>query len=471
MKLDEPTIPVVNKSNRGIWAGSTLLQPHGVHRLPVSAFAEFGYLKDLYWDWSSFKDNYRSQTDDGRPYFDFYCPLSQVDGYGRHALWIYEGFGDEAEVVLRDVEWVDQLYLDPKYQQMVSQNSSKMPAKVRLIMTLPYDEHLHHVQEGQTNIVISQFETNRVPQKHVENINRCDHLIITSSYQEQVMRDCGVTVPISCLTPGVDTEQFAYYERPKTETFNVLMLGALTVRKNPRGGVEMFQKASNGHPAWRLTIKTRLSNEVDDLMKYLGFDVEYAYPPGEQEAARQQHREPVLRPKIDTPFIAQAPRDPRILLIVRDDHPLRVNEFYRQHDVLLWPSKGEGCGLPPLEAMATGMEVVSSNNSGLADFITDDVAWVIKNAGMEAAGWPFREDGFSKEYVENFGDVGRWWLPDIDHGASQLAACYEAWRNGKGKGKKAAQLVREKHTLRDQSLSVLAVVGPYCGVQVIKPWA
>ena len=467
--MEEPTIPVVNKSQRAIWAGNTLLEPHGVHRLPISAFGEFGYLKDLWWDWSGFKDNYRAKADDGRPYFDFYCPLSQVDGYGRHALWIYEGFGESAVVNLRDVEWVDHIYLDPKYKQLVSENSLKMPAKVRLIMTLPYDPHLHAAQVGQTNIVISQFETDRVPKKHVENINRCDHLIITSSYQEAVMKNCGVKVPISCLTPGVDTRLFAYYERPKTETFNVLVLGALTSRKNPRGAVEIFQKASKGHPAWRLTIKTRLANETDDLMKFLGFDVEYEYPMGEKEAARKEGREPRLRPKIEQPFTAQAPLDPRILLIVRDDHPLRVNEFYRQHDCLLWPSKGEGCGLPPLEAMATGMEVVSSNNSGMADFVKDDVAWVIKNAGMEPAGWPFREDGFSQTYVETYGDVGRWWLPDLDHGAKQLEACYEAWRKGKGKGKRASEIVHRDHDLQAQSHSVLAVVAPYCGVE-IRSW-
>jgi hypothetical protein len=77
---------------------------------------------------------------------------------------------------------------------------------------------------------------------------------------------------------------------------------------------------------------------------------------------------------------------------------------------------------------------------------------------MEPADGP---GGFSKEYVEKFGGVGRWWVPDLKDGSRQLERCFAAWRQGRGKGSLAAAYVRDRHSLAHQARSVLRVVETY----------
>jgi glycosyltransferase involved in cell wall biosynthesis len=49
----------------------------------------------------------------------------------------------------------------------------------------------------------------------------------------------------------------------------------------------------------------------------------------------------------------------------------QIPELYARHDIFVFPSLMEGMPLSLLEAMASGMPVVSTYNSGMADVIED----------------------------------------------------------------------------------------------------
>jgi glycosyltransferase involved in cell wall biosynthesis len=190
------------------------------------------------------------------------------------------------------------------------------------------------------------------------------------------------------------------------------------------GAIQIFQQASQGDPSWRLTIKSRKADGINEVAR-----------------------------------IARA--DKRIEVVIEDSHPLKVLDYYHSHDCLLWPSKGEGVGLPPLEALSCGLEVVCSANSGMLDFIDGKWAWPIRTERMEPAGWPDNLLGFDETYVRTYGDVGEWWLPDLNHATKQLRAAHEAWSKGNGKGRLGAAEIRRNHTLRHQAESVLVAVERY----------
>ena len=56
-----------------------------------------------------------------------------------------------------------------------------------------------------------------------------------------------------------------------------------------------------------------------------------------------------------------------IYLINKDFTSEQMKELYKLSSVLLFPSKGEGFGLPPAEAMLTGLPVIYNDWSGLPD--------------------------------------------------------------------------------------------------------
>jgi len=414
-------IPVRNRARVSKICGSFTIVPNVWQMVPVSFIEQYGFDKDLEFDYAAFSDQMRVVDAEGFKTFDFWCPFSTVDGYGRHALTIYKGFQQiGVHPILRTDGWgIDLNYLPGDISAARYLNAQKMPLKLALMMTLPY--HIYQVQSIY-KVIITQFETDHIPEKHIENVNTMDHLIVTSSFQPEVWKRSGCKLPISVMKSGIDTDAFPYKERTNTGKFKVLILGALTGRKNPLGAIRIFQHASKGNPNWELCIKSRNADGIHDVIKV-------------------------------------AEGDPRINVILNDTPPHKLIDFYHHYDCLLWPSKGEGCGLPPLEAMSTGMELVCSDNSGMMDFVDEKWCYPIKTAGMEPANIPGQ--GFSTKYTAQFGNVGNWWIPDEHHAVSQLTKCYENWKDGNGKGAKAAEYVRKNHSLEVQAESVLKIIGKY----------
>lgn len=59
-------------------------------------------------------------------------------------------------------------------------------------------------------------------------------------------------------------------------------------------------------------------------------------------------------------------------------HPTgeRLAELYRSCDIFLFPTVAEGFGLPPLEAMACGTAVITTDHTGTADFANDRTCFI-----------------------------------------------------------------------------------------------
>lgn len=411
--MSDGTIVVVNETQLQMNAGQYRLSPGIPTRVPLEFLAQFGHVKGLRFDYSDLQEFMKSRDDDGTAVFDFWCPLSAIDGYGRHALAIWKGLrnlGHDAKL-RNSGQFVDRTFLPSSIVSEAQSNMGNMPSKVAVAMTVPYDDMLW-ANESITKIAITQFETDRVPEKHVEKVNKTHHLIVTSSFGKDLWKKCGVRIPIDVMTPGVDTEFFTEIDRQMDGTFKVLLLGALTSRKNPLAAIRIFRAASKGNADWRLKIKTRPT------------------PVGFKEVSQ----------------MVTDLHDPRISIDKDDVPPEGVKWYYHNNDCLLWPSRGEGVGLPPLEAMSTGMEVVLSNNTGMMDYIDKDHCWPVRMAGKVPANSP--DIGWDAGYIFRYGDVGNMYDPDENDAAHQLEKCFNDWREGRGKGHKAAAYVRAHHTLQ-----------------------
>jgi glycosyltransferase involved in cell wall biosynthesis len=60
----------------------------------------------------------------------------------------------------------------------------------------------------------------------------------------------------------------------------------------------------------------------------------------------------------------------------KDDHLRRI---YNSCDIFLFPSEREGWGMPPMEAMACGVPVVSTSVGAVPEFITPGISGIIAN--------------------------------------------------------------------------------------------
>lgn len=236
----------------------------------------------------------------------------------------------------------------------------------------------------------TMYETTRPPEEHIEQINRtCERLLVTCEWQAQVYRDAGVLsrIPMHILSPGIDPLEFPYYDRPEDPDRPYTYL-SFDDREHKASGVarKAFFDAFPHEEDVRFIIKTTIDNHE-------GMDMTTA--------------------------------DPR-LIHWRESTPF-ISSVYAQVDCLVFPSFGEGWGMPAREAAATGLPVIATRWGGLAVDI-EKYAIPIQNFKM----------------VENRLYGGEWVFPDVAEVAAHMRWCYENRVQAKADAKVRSEWVREQ---------------------------
>lgn len=245
-------------------------------------------------------------------------------------------------------------------------------------------------------IAVVPFETTRVPQSWVHRINACTAIIVPCKQNVEMMRDSGVNIPIEIVHWGVDPDRFYKIDRPKRDIFTFGIMGSLTKRKGIDILVDAFLKAFPNEKDVRLLCKTSNS------------------------------------------FFLWAVKDKRLVIDMTPvSHEELMGQFFQQIDCFVWPSHGEGFGLPPLEAMATGVPVIATGWSGMEDYMTPEVGWKINYTMEEAV-------DFNKNVYKE--DCGNWAKPDSKHLIELMRYAYEHREEVKKKGDYAAEYVKNEWT-------------------------
>lgn len=249
------------------------------------------------------------------------------------------------------------------------------------------------------NIAIVPFETTLIPPTWVPRINSFEALFVPCEQNKQMMLDSGITIPIEVIHWGVDVEKFYELERKESSTFTFGHMGALSRRKGTHILIDAFTRAFPKEQDVRLICKTSGMH----------------YPFMTKDRRVEVQMGPVSHEELMTDFFARA-------------------------DCFVFPTLGEGFGLPPLEAMATGIPAIVTGWSGPEEYMRDDVGWRIEHTMDDAREFSDPRSGVYKE------PCGQWAIPTIDHLVYLMRYAYEHRDEVKAKGKRAAQYVREEWT-------------------------
>lgn len=193
------------------------------------------------------------------------------------------------------------------------------------------------------------FELNRFSELEKHHLISLDHIIVSSEWAKQVIRDNGIVQPVTVIPFGVDTSLF--HPRPEVKlsstSTNFLNIGKWEVRKGHDILVEAFNKAFE--PTDNVNLIMNCYNPF--LLK------------SETEDGNNTWTELYKRSKMGNK-ITVIPR--------RLETQVDVANLMNAVDCGVFPSRAEGWNLELLEMMACGKEVIATDYSAHQEFCNKD---------------------------------------------------------------------------------------------------
>ena len=265
--------------------------------------------------------------------------------------------------------------------------------KIGLLFHAPYSVSRLGTQY---RILYTMFESTKIPDDWPEYMNEADKILVPSKWCQKVFAESGVKTEVVPL--GYDSRFFNYIDRKNTKktrkTFTFLHYNAYNLRKGFLEVVKAFNDEFDKTEPVKMIFKTNL-------------------------------RKPPI------PFMKS--KYPNIEVISTEMKAYQLAELCQKSDCFVFPSRGEGFGLPPLEAMATGMPTIIPNAHGISHYFNKEFMYEVK---IEK-----RCPGIYKRYKGQ--DVGEMFVSNVKHLRQQMRYVYEHQDEAFEKGKKAAEYVKQ----------------------------
>lgn len=190
----------------------------------------------------------------------------------------------------------------------------------------PPDKYKFH--KGQYRIGYTPWESTELPDGWLKKMNECDEVWATSDWVANVYEFAGVKRKIHVYKHGLD-HKWIPKKREASGVIKFLHMGEPALRKGGQMAVDAFRAVFGDSEDVHLTIK-----------------------------AYHQH---YLRVWKDGDLTTPDKAYNNVSIITDQMHFDELLDLYHQHDVLVYPSYGEGFGLIPLQALGTGMPVICTN--------------------------------------------------------------------------------------------------------------
>ncbi|MDW8213651.1 MAG: glycosyltransferase [Roseiflexaceae bacterium] len=209
---------------------------------------------------------------------------------------------------------------------------------------------------GRYRIGFTMLEFDRLPQEWVQQANQMDEVWTPTAWGASVFAASGVTRPVYVVPLGVDRDVFApgaprAHLMDRTVFLSVFEWGA-------RKGWDILLRAYRA--AFRAS---------DPVVLVLKIDC----------------RAPGDNPVRDLAALLPSPSPPVVLLYNRSLDAQRMAELYRSADCFVLPTRGEGWGMPILEAMACGIPAIATDWSGPTTFLNHDNGYPLPIRGLAPA--------------------------------------------------------------------------------------
>jgi GT2 family glycosyltransferase len=260
---------------------------------------------------------------------------------------------------------------------------------------------------GGYKIGFTMLETDRIPREWVRQANLMDEVWVPSSFNAETFRLSGVERPIHVIPLGFDPDHFnpKINRFPLTGVYTFLSVFEWGERKAP----EVLLRAFNA--------EFRREEPVILLVKAINVD-------------------PAVNIARDIADLGLDPAGGCIHVSVNQEVPTyQLGVLYRSADCFVLPTRGEGWGMPIIEAMACGLPAIATSWSAHCDFMTPGNSYPLPIEGLvpARAKCPY--------YAGS-----RWAEPSSTHLRRLMRQVFENPSEARAKGECAAREMRAEWT-------------------------
>lgn len=276
-----------------------------------------------------------------------------------------------------------------------------------------------HINTQASTSIFTMFESTQIPARWPDVINRFDRLLVPSTFCRDVFVGCGVTVPTYLVPLGIIPGNWpiCYKRASRKESFKFLLFANShweNTRKNYSLAVHLFKQLFGNRKDVQLVLK------------------------------------------LTTGTIPPKGLPSNVNVIVDRYTHAELVQLLHNCDCLLFPSNGEGFGLPPREAAATGMPVIYTDWGGLADLAKLNVGYAIPPNGQQTAVYP---DGYVQGANNGSPYVGHFAQQDREALAAKMKWIVKNKDKALAKGLEDALIVRTQETYKQTVDKLLSAIG------------
>lgn len=243
---------------------------------------------------------------------------------------------------------------------------------------------------SQTPSVFTMWEATVLPESFRETLHNFETILVPSEQNLELFGRWHDNVKLVPL--GIDPAEWHLTERPEPGAFFDFLIGGSGERKGTDLAHRAFKAAFPTIPEFGPIPRLILKNPKGETFDPMGGQV--IVIPGRLDAADEQ-------------------------------------ALYASAHCYIQPSRGEGFGLQPLQAIAQGLPTILTNAHG--------------HAGFAHLGYGLDSKLVPASYFI-YGEAGKWWEPDFDQLVERMRWVYDNWGTAVEKAKRSAGEVAERWT-------------------------
>lgn len=295
----------------------------------------------------------------------------------------------------------------------VKLSETQAEQKVALVYNYPYSVV---TIRNDVRILFTMFESDQIPEDWPEYLKAADQVLVPSKWCHDVFLKAGIRTTVVPL--GYNDRVFTLQERPQREVFTFLHYDSFNLRKGFQEVFEAFTQEFTHDEPVRLVLKTV-----------------------------QEHTSlPIVKAVYPNITVMRGPVEETELV-----------KILQEADCFVYPSRGEGFGITPLEAMATGIPAIVPNAHGISEYF--DGRYMLEVDATERM--PAMHNRFKGQ---NIGDMVVCSVEDL---RKKMRYAYQHQSEMRVLGRSAAEYVK-KYTYRRTAAKLAVILKRWESAEVHK---